>query len=435
MVRKRIILFLLSLCILNAFGQDKLSFQQQRIIESNVTRILSSFEKYLNLESSTENDMNRLVELEQLFDENAMTSNFLDPAQSKSVQIPAREFMEYVRRNYTSGLSAKLSWDNQKIIFAEIQDMQVNTVYIPVEITAIGIHQSQQILNITDHYFFVFHFMISDAEISGFSLSSIQQNRPPRIRTRKTNNYLGFCISPLSSFIYSKNIFSSSDWDAAGKFGYHIRLQYYYKIKSHFSVLTGIGLSNYKSEYILTDFSNLNDNYIKRVDIDGDNYWAYYTEANIDEWNGLTFIDIPIGMSYNSNEKGLGFNVQAGVNLSFMISSFFNAEGNTTIEGYYPEYSVVLYDIPEYGFTTNPVDETNDWNLNQFQLSAFLSLGIQIPVNDKFTIHTGPYFTFGLNDLVYDKGKHPEDFFNISGEPGKLTTRGVGFRFELLMNL
>ena len=140
-------------------------------------------------------------------------------------------------------------------------------------------------------------------------------------------------------------------------------------------------------------------------------------------------------MSYNSNEKGLGFNVQAGVNLSFMISSFFNAEGNTTIEGYYPEYSVVLYDIPEYGFTTNPVDETNDWNLNQFQLSAFLSLGIQIPVNDKFTIHTGPYFTFGLNDLVYDKGKHPEDFFNISGEPGKLTTRGVGFRFELLMNL
>jgi hypothetical protein len=279
----------------------------------------------------------------------------------------------------------------------------------------------------------VFQFSITDTEISDFSLSSIQQNRPPRIR--KTNNYLGFSISPLSSFIYSKNIFSSNDWDAAGKFGYHLRLQYYYKINSHFSLLTGIGFSNYKSEYTLTDYNNRNDNAIERVDIDGDNYYAYYTNTDIDEWVGLTFIDIPIGVNYSTTEKGLGFNIQTGINLSFMASSYYYADGITTVEGYYPDYHVVLYDIPEYGFTTNPVDTTSDWNLNQFQFSAFLSLGVQIPVNNKFTIQTGPYFTIGINDLVYDKGKHPDDFFNISGKPGKLTTRGFGFRFELLMKL
>jgi hypothetical protein len=277
--------------------------------------------------------------------------------------------------------------------------------------------------------------VISDTEISDFSLSSIQQNRPPRIRKTKTNNYLGFSISPLSSFIHSKNIFSSNDWDAAGKLGYHLRLQYYYKISSHFGLLTGIGLSNYKSRYTLTDFDSQNENSIERVDIDGDKYYAYYTNTDIDEWDGLSFIDIPIGINYRSAEKGFGFNMQTGINLSFIVTSYYNADGSTTIKGYYPDYHVVLHDIPEYGFTTSAVDTTNDWNLNQFQLSAFLSLGIQIPVNDKFTIQTGPYFTLGINDLVYDKGKHPDDFFNISGKPGKLTTRGFGFRFELLMKL
>ena len=428
----------MSLCISNAFGQDKLSFQHKIAIESNVIRVLNSFEKYLNLESNTENDMNNLIELGKLFEENARTSNFLDPGQSKSIQIPARSFIDYIRSNYTSGLSTKLSWDIQKITIAEVQDMPVNTVYIPVEITTLGIHRSQQILNITEYYFFVFQFVISDSEISAFRLASIQQNKPPRIRIRKTNNYLGFCISPLSSFIYSKNIFSSSDWDAAGKFGYHLRLHYYIKINSHFNLLTGIGFSHYQSEYMLTDFSNLNNNSIKRVDIDGDTYYAYYTQADIDEWNGISFIDIPFGVNYRSTEKGLGFNVQAGVNLSFMTSSFFDVKGRTTIEGYYPDYHVVLSgpDLPaEYGFSTTYVDTTGDWNLNQFQLSAFLSLGVQIPINDKFTISTGPYFTFGLTDLVYNKEKHLNDFLNISGEPGKLTTRSFGFRFELLMKL
>ena len=433
MARKNIILFFMLLCMINASGQDKLSFQQQRSLESNVNIILNSFEKNLNLESSTKDDMDKLTELEGLFDDNSMISNFLDRSQPKSVQIPARTFIEYIRENYAFGLSAKLSWNIQKMTLVETEDITISRVFIPVEITALGIHRTQQILNVRDIYYFVFQFKLSDAEISGFSLSSIQQNRPPKMS--KTNHNLGLSFSPINTFIYSKNIFSSSDWDAMGKFGYHIGLQYYYRINNHFSLLTGIGYSHFQSEYKLADFSNLNDNSIVRVDIDGDTYYAYYTQTDIDEWNGLSFIDVPIGVNYNSNEKGLGFTLQAGINLSFMTSSYFDAKGSTNIEGYYPKYSVVLYDIPEYGFTENIVNTTDDWNLNQFQVSAFLSLGVQIPISDKFTIYTGPYFVFGLNDLVYEKGKYPDDFFNISGEPGKLTTRGIGFRIELLMKL
>ncbi len=437
MIRKTIILSLIiSIGMSNAYGQESLSTQQKGVVESNVIRMLNSFEKYLNLEGSTENDMNKIAELEKLFDNNARISNFLDPSQAKSIQIPVETFTDYIRSNYISGLSTKLSWDIQKIFFAEIQDMPDKAVYIPVEITALGIHRSQKILNITDYYYYVFQYKISGSEISGFRLSSIQQNRP--LRMRKTNNYVGFFVSPLSSYIYSKNIFSSSDWEAAGKFGYQFGIHYQYKINNHFSLLTGIGFSHSQSEYRLTDFNNRNDNSIARVDRDGDTYYAYYTQTDIDDWNGLSFIDVPVGVNYCSSEKGLGFTVQTGINLSFMTSSYFDAKGSATIEGYYPDYHVILSgpDLPtDYGFSTTSIDTTGDWNLNQFQLSAFISFGVRIPAGDKFTIDIGPYFTLGLSDLAYDKPKYRDDFWNISGEPGKLTTRGFGLRFELIMKL
>jgi hypothetical protein len=437
MLRKIAILFsVISVSMLHANGQAQLSAQQKNDIESDVIRTLNAFEKYLNLESSTENDMKNLTELGKLFDKDARISNFLDPDQSRSVQIPAEAFIDYIRLNYTSGLSTNLSWDVQKMIVNEVQDMPVHSVYIPVKITVLGILRSQKIINSSDFYYFVFTFQISDSGISGFSLNSIQQNRP--LRSKKTNNYLGFSVSPLSSYIYSKNIFSGSDWDAAGKFGYHLRLNYYHRINSHFSLLTGIGFSHYQSEYRLTDFNNQNDNSIERVDRDGDTYYAYYTQTDINDWNGLSFIDIPVGVNFCSSEKGLGFTIQTGLNLSFMTSSYFDANGTVTIEGYYPDYHVVLSgpDLPpDYGFSTTSIDTTGDWNLNQFQMSAFISFGVRIPAGNKFTIDIGPYFTLGLTDLVYNKPKYRDDFLNISGEPGKLATRGFGFRFELLIKL
>lgn len=206
-------------------------------------------------------------------------------------------------------------------------------------------------------------------------------------------------------------------------------------MNDHFSFLTGVGLSNYQSEYRLTNFDNANINTIERIDKDDDVYYAYYTQTNINEWNGLSFIDVPVGLTYKNKDKGLGIAAKAGLNFSFMVSSFFDAEGNATLMGYYPKYHVVLYDISDYGFTSDPVDTTSDWNLNQFNLSAFISIGIHIPAGDRFTIFVGPYFTAGLTDLKYNKVKHRDDFLSISGDPGKLTTRGFGLRIELLMKL
>jgi hypothetical protein len=172
------------------------------------------------------------------------------------------------------------------------------------------------------------------------------------------------------------------------------------------------------------------------VDKDNDVYYAIYKNTNINEWNCLSFIDIPVGAIYNSNEKGVGIAIQAGFNFSFLISSFYEADGNATIQGYYPGYHVVLYDIPDYDFVIDdPVDTTSDWNLNQFNMSAYISLGVRIPAGDKFTFYIGPYFTAGLTDLKYNEVKHRNDFLNISGDPGKLSTRGIGLRFELLMKL
>ncbi len=432
MSRNTIILFIIILvCRSYSYGQTQLSVQQKSAIESNVISLLNSLEKYLNLELKTENEMNNLRELEKMFDKNAAICNFLDPLASRSDHVSPKHFVEYIDSNYTGGLSAKLTWDIQKTVFSEFQDFPVQSVYIPVKIMALGIHRSQKIINVLNYYFFVFEYKISDDEISDLKIIAILHKRPLKIS--KSPNNVGFYINPLNSYIYSKNIFSNNDWDATGRFGYQLGLHFNHQLNNHFSIFTGIGFSKFQSAYELTVSDNRDIISVKREDKDGDEYYAFYSKTLIDEWSSLSYFDVPIGMNYISNAKGWGFFIQAGFNLSFMISSYFDAEGSATIEGYYPKYSVVLNDLPDYDYTTNTVDTTNDWNLNQFSLSGFISMGVQIPAGDRFLIRTGPFFTTGLTDLVYDKVKHRDDYLNISGDPGKLTTRGFGLKLELIM--
>ena len=83
--------------------------------------------------------------------------------------------------------------------------------------------------------------------------------------------------------------------------------------------------------------------------------------------------------------------------------------------GYYPEYDLLLDDVPEYGFETVVLDDTGDWQVKASNLSAIARLGVSFPITQKIYFKVGGVVVYGISDILYNKPKHNEDFISTTG--------------------
>ena len=430
-----IALFLILIFNLWIKGQQNLSGRQIGIIESKIVTVLNSYEKYSNLDENTYNTQKNLNELQKIFGIHAQIFNYLDPDAFKTSPISSGEFLNFYRSNFSTGLSVKLIWNIKKTFYQKNPDDNNYLAIIPVEIKALGIQNTRRIINISENTWFIFSFNMTGSEISNFKLSSIQQNKPKIHVVKETRNYVSFHCSPMMSYIYSKNIYSDPYWNATGKFGFELGLDLNYKLSKNLFLITGLGLSNYKSTYSLKNFESRNlTEPIMLTDLDDDRYLALIS-ADINEKNSLNLLDIPIGVKYHFDIGNLKFILRGGLNISYNISSKYEISGSSVLEGYYTKYHVVLSNIDRYYFTSEELSGNHKWELNPVNVSAFISFGIQFPLGEKTLLNISPCFVNGLSDLGYTKPKYIHDYYNIYGDPGKLITRGFGLRFELLWKM
>ena len=119
----------------------------------------------------------------------------------------------------------------------------------------------------------------------------------------------------------------------------------------------------------------------------------------------------------------LNFYLNAGARLSFLLSGKFEATGSSTHMGQYPDYAnVTLFDIEEYGFSTEDISESADWEVNSMNMAGYASAGISYSFG-KAAIRIGPSVVMGLSDLKYETAKHRDDFVSLMGVPDKTNTQ------------
>ena len=432
-IQLSLILMAITFVTVNA---QKMSLLQVNKLNTEVNRILKVFGKYSSCQPG-DTMLEIPDEYTAVFAEDAWILNILNPYEQDQKQVSPGEYYRFIRDSYTTGLNLKLHFNTGNMsrpVAADAGNMNF-IVYLPMTVTAVGLYKSQKIINLNREYYAVIGFHYENSLVSNVTILYIQAVKPIMNYKFTTNkeSYLAFGLygGPGFTRIYSQDIFTDEHWDAWGEFGYQAGLKMIYMLGKDIGLYGGIGISNYRSVYEIIGFNNdsLIDHY-QRVDKDEDTYLEYIS-ATVTENNSLTYLDIPIGIRYSIGKEKLHFTGQAGFAFSFLLSSRYSATGNSDHSGYYPQYHVLLYDLPDYGFSEGPVDANGTWELSVFNLSAHVSLGAEMKLSDNLLLFAGPYVNYGLTDLEYKTAKHRDDYINLSGNPGKLNTFITGLMLEL----
>jgi hypothetical protein len=435
---KKLLSLTLLLVIFSVPGNSqKMSLLQVNKLNSEVNQVLKIFGNYSACERG-DTSMKMPAEYTAIFADDAWILNFLNPYEQDQKQVSPEEYYRFIRDGYTAGLNLKLHYNtvNMSRPVAADEGNRNFIVCLPVSVTAIGLYKSRKIINLNREYYAVLGFRYENSLVSDVRILYFQAVKPimnyKYTKMEESRFAVGMYGGPGFTRIFSQNIFSDEYWDAWGEFAYQAGLKILYMLSKDIGLYGGVGLSNYRSVYEIIGFNNdtLIDRY-KKVDKDNDTYYEYIS-ASVTENNSLTYISIPLGLRYNVGKENLHFTVQAGLEFSVLLSSRYTATGSSDHSGYYPDYHVLLYDLPDYGFSEETIRLDEEWKLNVFNLSASVSLGAELKLYKNFFLFAGPFVNAGLTDLGYKTPKHRDDYISLSGSPGKLSTFSAGLTVELI---
>ncbi len=240
------------------------------------------------------------------------------------------------------------------------------------------------------------------------------------------------------SDVANKSKESDQSWNSKGDAGSGAFLEIEYLLTKNIGLGTGIGYNTYANKSYLKQFNNYGQNYLQKIDKDNESYYLYNEVSSVDERIKVKAISFPVKLKFHFRAgKKLGFFTDIGIKMIYATSATVVANGSSIWQGYYPQYHIVLYDLPEYGFVKYNINSENPIiDYNKFQYSFILSLGMSYRIKKEFNIDFGVYFDNSLSDLKYDKPIHQADYLNTIGKIDKTTLKGLGlmlgFRFHFV---
>jgi hypothetical protein len=231
------------------------------------------------------------------------------------------------------------------------------------------------------------------------------------------------------SDVFNKAKATDSSWSTSGAPHANISIEIEYFISQKLGFGTGISINSYTNKAWLNNFNNYQINSIERIDKDSDMYYLYNTVNTIDELTTVKVISIPLKIKYRFKQgQKWDYFIDAGVKLMLTRQARVKATGNCSWQGYYPEYHVVLFELPEYGFNDYRIDSENAIeNYKKLMFAFTASIGISRRLGKKSSLELGFNIDEGLSDLNYISPAHPADFLNTNGIVSKNKVRAIGF--------
>ena len=287
------------------------------------------------------------------------------------------------------------------------------------------------------------NYKISGIDISGsgfFSESASDQGIavPDMVIKPVTRKGLSVVIfgSYGLSYIKDQNISAFTmendnyKWNISNGYGLTAVVGIQYFFTDHFGIETGVYYDTYESMFNL-EGTFQNDAFSS--DVNNDSFYKII-EASIDTTIKLNYFTVPLLLNFNSGKPGeIGFYINAGVTVSYIISSSYSTKGNYKYSGYYPSNPLAIQylEIPELGFYDREnIDETGDTETSSLNLSLYGSVGINIPFGYYSSIYVGPEIIYGFTDIKSKRTGYQDIFGNLKdNQPTKVQKIGLNIGF------
>lgn len=439
---KHIIIFislatLLSLSVLNkrGIGQTK-NTVDKTVLNAKIETLISEFEKYAGLTENGEvinkSYKDRLL---NLFVTNAFLFNDLDMEKASPRAISISQYIDNLENWYSNGLQVKTMI--RKIGNPFEFNNRFYHINVKVRKEIFGLFKDKWVNRKTTLCLFQLQFEFRNGGIYNLKVISIEKISDSRLKlsANLTPSYTQFLINE------SLDLSDYSGWGNSNGFGLMSDIKLSYKVNSILDIGTGIGTSNYHSTFLL---NNLVQHDYFTTDIDQENYYLWMRGENIKETINSLFIKLPVFVRFTPvlpNLKQIFF-LETGV--EFLIPAVSNSsfKGNATHEGYYPQYHVLLYDIPELGFYTDkPIDHTSTEHSFTTSLNGYIMVGAEFVVfNPKTSLSVGIVWTRGLTaannamgSYIFSKGH--DDYNSLINASPDVRLQSLGLSVGLSVGL
>ncbi len=234
-----------------------------------------------------------------------------------------------------------------------------------------------------------------------------------------------------------------------GQFGYSLQggntttfmpsftadIHYTYFFLPWFGLGTGVHLSYYTSQANLTEQMT----WAGQTDTEGDSYTHRVDFSNWRERQHDIMLEIPLALSFKAKPGKGGFYFNTGVKAGIPVyASYVHNRGDLIHSGYYPEWDVVMEQLPGR-FETEPLLRAQEGSIYnkvcKINAAAFAELGALIQLDPLTDLTIGVYANYYINnhstvksDQATDLGFRNSDYHTDFMNPyeGLMGTKHIG---------
>jgi hypothetical protein len=214
---------------------------------------------------------------------------------------------------------------------------------------------------------------------------------------KKDKLYIGISFNGLSTNISNEKTFSSSPLvnKKGNSFSASLDLGYFFSRIAGINI--GIGYGSYVSEFSIDTLSVK----YQTTDSENENYEMQIIGKSIIENQKISFLSFPVCLNIRFPvSEILGFFLKGGINIDIPITKTYNGSGTFTYNGYYPEYPVLLHNLPEYGFPSNlETKSSGELKINSINTTLIASGGVYISLSKRLKLLLGAHLSKSLSNV------------------------------------
>lgn len=209
-----------------------------------------------------------------------------------------------------------------------------------------------------------------------------------------------------------------------------------YFFSRHIGLTIGMNYTPYRSDFFVDSYQN----HLNTVDIENDPYELRISGDNIEEILRFDMLSIPFCVNIRLPlSKVLGTYLQTGINFFVPLREFYESDGTFTYQGYFPDYNVLLENLPDYGFPSNlRIQSEGVPELKPLCYGFVASLGIDYLFSKRVQFITAAYFDRSFSSVVEDQQAggfqlttDVEHVNSILGSTDKVTLQTFGLKIGI----
>ncbi len=368
-------------------AQESVSIIESNITDKEVREILAKYESFYNDRLYIKDGKPDYHIVNTLFTGDLQIKN--DFSANRPEKLSLKDYIRFLEEHYDLGVHVKFSdiriisdRENDKERSVVISYNKENFSYYDNKEVVLKIYQER--------------LSIIKNNKGQWRISNIELIVPPFISADLSASifYPGFSLNRGGGNT-EIGAFKQED-----RISYSIGIGLEYNLNDHISFSAGFNYSFYN---ITLSANSVKQDDVLSTDKDLEEYYLIAEGYDISDDIELSYFSIPILFKYYFlPEKKVSPFVGAGGEVFINSSARSSMHGRSTQEGYYPQYHVLLYDIPELGFLTDySFSHTQDITVSKSFFAAEIFAGARIQLfKDKIYGMLRIYYKPGLTNMI-----------------------------------